>query len=194
MNGANPDPGFFVRYAWLIPFFPLLGAIVTAVGARRLRSAAHLPVWAGIGLAFLVSLGTLAAAGPEVKYTVMSWLPAGDLDIPVQVRVDGLSTMMMTMVTLVSGLVAIFAAGYMAGDEGYARFFTIIGLFVFSMTGLVLSNNYLTTYVCWELVGACSYLLIGHWYSRPSAAAAAFKAFLVNRVGDFGFAVAIFWL
>ena len=188
------DPGFFVRYAWLIPFFPLLGALVTAIGARRLKSAAHYPVWAGIGLAFLVSLGTLAAAGPDVKYTVMDWLSAGDLEVPIQVRVDGLSTMMLSMVTFVSGLVAIFAAGYMAGDPGYPRFFALIGLFVFSMTGLVLSNNYLLTYVFWEGVGACSYLLIGYWHSRPSAAAAAMKAFLVNRVGDFGFAVAIFWL
>ncbi len=187
-------PGFFVRYAWLIPFLPLLGAAVAAIGARRLRSAAHWPVWIGIGLAFLVSLGTLSSAGPDVKYTVMNWLPAGDLDVPIEMRLDGLSTMMLSMVTFVSGLVAVFAAGYMAGDEGYPRFFALIGLFVFSMTGLVLSNNYLLTYVFWEGVGACSYLLIGYWHSRPSASAAAMKAFLVNRVGDFGFAVAIFWL
>ena len=94
----------------------------------------------------------------------------------------------------VSALVAVFAVGYMAGDEGYPRFFALIGLFVFSMTGLVLSNNYLLTYVFWEGVGVCSYLLIGFWHSRPSAAAAAMKAFLVNRIGDFGFAIAIFWL
>ncbi len=194
MNSVDLDPGFFVRFAWLIPFFPLLGAIVTAIGARRLRAAAHLPVWAGIWLAFLFSLGTLAAAGPDVEHTVMSWLPAGDLDIPIEMRVDGLSTMMLSMVTFVSGLVAIFATGYMAGDTGYPRFFALIGLFVFSMTGLVLSNNYVLTYAFWEGVGACSYLLVGYWHSRPSASAAAMKAFLVNRVGDFGFAVAVFWL
>ncbi len=188
------EPGFFVRNAWLIPFFPLLGALVTAVGARRLRGLAHLPVWAGIGLAFLVSLGTLASADHAAKYTVFEWLSAGNLDVPFQVRVDGLSTMMLSMVTFVSGLVAIFAAGYMHGDPSYPRFFALIGLFVASMTGLVLSNNYLLTYVFWEGVGACSYLLIGFWYARPSAAAAAMKAFLVNRVGDFGFAIAIFWL
>jgi proton-translocating NADH-quinone oxidoreductase chain L len=188
-------PGFFVRYAWLIPFFPLLGAAVAAFGARRLRSAAHWPVWIGIGLAFLVSLGTLASAEADLKYTVISnWLPAGDLDVPIEMRLDGLSTMMLSMVTFVSGLVAVFAAGYMAGDPGYPRFFALIGLFVFSMTGLVLSNNYLLTYVFWEGVGACSYLLVGFWHSRPSASAAAMKAFLVNRVGDFGFAVAIFWM
>lgn len=186
--------GFFVRNAWLIPLLPLLGALAAAIGARRLRGMAHLPVIAGIGLAFLFSLGTLAAAGPDVKHTATSWLTAGDLDVPLEMRLDGLSTMMLSMVTFVSCLVAIFAAGYMAGDPGYPRFFALIGLFVFSMTGLVLSNNYLLTYVFWEGVGACSYLLIGYWYSRPAAAAAAMKAFLVNRVGDFGFAVAIFWL
>jgi NADH-quinone oxidoreductase subunit L len=187
-------PGFFVRYAWLIPFLPLLGAAVAAFGARRLRSAAHWPVWIGIGLAFLVSLGTLNSAEADLKYTVMSWLPAGDLDVPIEMRLDGLSTMMLSMVTFVSGLVAVFAAGYMAGDPGYPRFFALIGLFVFSMTGLVLSNNYLLTYVFWEGVGACSYLLVGYWHSRPSASAAAMKAFMVNRVGDFGFAIAIFWM
>ena len=98
------------------------------------------------------------------------------------------------MVTFVSSLVAIFAVGYMAGDPGYPRFFALIGLFVFSMTGLVLSNNYLLTYVFWEGVGVCSYLLIGFWHTRPAAATAAMKAFLVNRIGDFGFAIAIFWL
>ena len=82
----------------------------------------------------------------------------------------------------------------MAGDPGYRRFFALIGLFVFSMTGLVLSNNYVLTYVFWEGVGVCSYLLVGFWHTRPAAAAAAMKAFLVNRIGDFGFAIAIFWL
>src|SRR5262249_31322781 len=127
-------------------------------------------------------------------WTVLSWLPVTDLDIPLQLRVDGLSTMMLSMVTLVSGLVALFAIGYMAGDEGYPRFFALIGLFVFSMTGLVLSNNFVLTYVFWEGVGACSYLLVGYWHSRPSASSAAFKAFMVNRLGDVGFAIAIFWL
>ena len=122
------------------------------------------------------------------------WLSVGNLQVPIQFRVDGLTTMMLSMVTFVSSLVAIFAVGYMAGDPGYPRFFALIGLFVFSMTGLVLSNNYLLTYVFWEGVGVCSYLLVGYWYTRPAAATAAMKAFLVNRIGDFGFAIAIFWL
>ncbi len=186
--------GFFVRNVWLIPFFPLLGAAVAAVGARQLRTMAHVPVVAGIVLAFLVSLGALGSAGAETTTVVSSWLSMSNLEVPIDFRVDGLTTMMLAMVTFVSSLVAIFAAGYMAGDPGYPRFFALIGLFVFSMTGLVLSNNYLLTYVFWEGVGACSYLLIGFWHTRPAAAAAAMKAFLVNRIGDFGFAVAIFWL
>ena len=91
-------------------------------------------------------------------------------------------------------VVAIYASGYMAGDPGYPRFFAVVGLFVFSMTGLVLSANYLLTYAFWEGVGVCSYLLVGFWHTKPAAAAAAKKAFLVNRVGDVGFAIAIFWM
>jgi proton-translocating NADH-quinone oxidoreductase chain L len=192
---SSPElPGFFVRYAWLIPFFPLLGALLAVLGARRWKNQAHIPVVTGIALAFLVSLGTLGAADHPQKWEVMSWLPVTDFQIPIELRVDGLNTMMLSMVTFVSGLVAVFAIGYMHGDEGYPRFFAMIGLFVFSMTGLVLSNNYVLTYVFWEGVGACSYLLVGFWHSRPSASAAAMKAFMVNRVGDFGFAIAIFWL
>jgi NADH-quinone oxidoreductase subunit L len=145
-------------------------------------------------LAFLFSLGLLFSAGPDQAATVMPWLSASNLEIPIELRVDGLTTMMLSMVTLVSALVAIFAIGYMAGDPGYPRFFALIGLFVFAMTGLVLSNNYVLTYVFWEGVAVCSYLLIGYWHTRPAAAAAAMKAFVVNRVGDFGFAIAVFWI
>jgi NADH-quinone oxidoreductase subunit L len=148
----------------------------------------------GIALAFLVSLPVYYSASADATTTVYRWLSASDLEVPVVFRVDGLTTMMLSMVTLVSSLVALFAIGYMAGDPGYARFFALIGLFVFSMTGLVLSNNYVLTYVFWEGVGVCSYLLIGFWHTRPAAANAALKAFLVNRLGDFGFAVAIFWM
>ena len=97
----------------------------------------------------------------------MSWLTISDFEVPIEFRVDGLTTMMLSMVTFVSSLVAVFAAGYMAGDPGYPRFFALIGLFVFSMTGLVLSNNYVLTYVFWEGVGVCSYLLVGFWHTRP---------------------------
>ncbi|MFO0910313.1 MAG: NADH-quinone oxidoreductase subunit L [Isosphaeraceae bacterium] len=185
-----------IQFAWLVPFLPLLGGIVAAVGGRWLKERSNLPVIVGIGLAFLVSLGLLMVAGPEKAETtiVYQWLQAGSLRVPIEFRVDGLTTVMLSMVTFVSTLVAIFATGYMAGDPGYPRFFAVVGVFVASMTGLVLSNNYLLTYAFWEGVGVCSYLLIGFWHAKPSAAAAAKKAFLVNRIGDVGFAVAIFWM
>ena len=168
--------------------------MISAIGARRLGSNAHVPVVAGIALAFLFSLGALFWANAEATTLVGRWMPISKLEVPIEFRVDGLTTMMLSMVTFVSSLVAIFAVGYMAGDPGYPRFFALIGLFVFSMTGLVLSNNFLVTYAFWEGVGVCSYLLIGYWHTRPSAATAAMKAFLVNRIGDFGFAIAILWL
>ena len=185
---------FFVRHAWLVPALPLLGALVAAIGGKWLREKSHLPVIAGIGLAFLVSLGLLTQASPEAMSTPIRWLTISGLEIPIEFQVDGLTTMMLAMVTFVATLVAVFAAGYMAGDPGFPRFFAIVGLFVTAMTGLVLSANYLLTYVFWEGVGVCSYLLVGFWHDRPAAALAAKKAFLVNRIGDVGFAIAIFWM
>jgi proton-translocating NADH-quinone oxidoreductase chain L len=185
---------FLVNNAWLVPFFPLVGGLIAAAGGRWLGQHAHWPVVIGIALACLVSLGLLTAAGPERTTVAYDWLEVSRLHVPIEFRVDGLTTMMLAMVTFVSTLVAIFAAGYMAGEPGYPRFFAVVALFVASMTGLVLSNNYLLTYVFWEGVGTCSYLLVGFWYQKPSAAAAAKKAFMVNRVGDVGFAIAVFWM
>jgi proton-translocating NADH-quinone oxidoreductase chain L len=183
-----------INLAWLIPFLPLLGAAIAVLGPKAVRERAHIPVAGGIALAFLVSLGLLLAASPTNTVVVMRWLTVSELEVPIEFRIDGLTTMMLSMVTFVSTLVAVYAAGYMAGDPAYPRFFALIGLFVTSMTGLVISNNYLLTYVFWEGVGVCSYLLVGFWHTRPKAAAAAMKAFLVNRIGDFGFAIAIFWM
>lgn len=185
--------------AWLVPLFPLLGAIVAAVGGKTLKERAHWPVVLGIAASFIVSFGlyrAVEASGSDkpIIVPVYEWFEAGALKVPVEFRVDGLSTMMLTMVTFVATLVAIFASGYMHGDPAYPRFFALVGLFVFSMTGLVLSNNYVLTYAFWEGVGVCSYLLVGFWYAKPAAAAAAKKAFLVNRIGDVGFAIAIFWI
>ena len=184
---------FFVRNAWLVPTLPLLGGLVAAVGGKWLGPRSHLPVIAGIGLAFLVSLGLLFNVTTELTPPIR-WLTISGLEIPLQFQVDGLTTMMLAMVTFVATLVAIFAADYMAGDPGFPRFFAIVGLFVTAMTGLVLSSNYLLTYVFWEGVGVCSYLLVGFWHDKPAAALAAKKAFLVNRIGDVGFALAIFWM
>ncbi len=116
----------------------------------------------------------------------------GNFNIDVSLRADPLTVIMLLIVTCVSSLVAIYAIGYMHGDPGVWRFFAYVGLFVFSMTMLVSASNFLLLYVFWELVGLCSYLLIGFWYERPAAAAAGKKAFLVNRIGDVGFALGIF--
>ena len=174
---------------------PALGRpSIVAAGAKQLRQQAHIPIVAGIALSFLVAFGLLFVASPDNTLVAYDWLTISGLHVPIEFRVDGLTTIMLAMVTFVATLIAIFAAGYMAGDPGYPRFFALIGLFVFSMTGLVLSNNYLLTYAFWEGVGVCSYLLVGFWHAKPAAAAAAKKAFLVNRIGDFGFATAIFWM
>ncbi|MFN0198021.1 MAG: NADH-quinone oxidoreductase subunit L, partial [Planctomycetaceae bacterium] len=126
------------------------------------------------------------------RSTGYEWLRVGDLKISIDIRADAMTAIMLSMVTLVSLLVAIFAGGYMHGDPGYPRFVAAFSLFVFSMCMLVLANNFLLLFVFWEAVGLCSYLLIGFWFSRPSAAAAAKKAFVVNRIGDFGFLLGIF--
>src|SRR5262249_10837578 len=112
--------------------------------------------------------------------------------IDITLRADPLTVFMLCMVTFISTLVALYASRYMHGDPGYPRFFAYIALFVFSMTMLVSVSNFLLLYVFWEAVGLCSYLLVGFWYEKPAAAAAGKKAFLVNRVGDFGFAIGIF--
>ena len=188
-----------IKFAPLVPLFPLLGALTAAIGGRWLKERSHWPVVVGIGLAFCVSLGLYIAADGSLEGSlpavlVYPWIDCGDLHVPIEFRVDGLTTTMLTMVTFVASFVAVYASGYMRGDPAYPRFFALFGLFVFSMTGLVLSNNYVLTYTFWEGVGVCSYMLVGFWHDKPAAAAAAKKAFMVNRLGDFGFAVAIFWM
>jgi NADH-quinone oxidoreductase subunit L len=181
---------------WSIPAAPLVAAVLIAfAGKRWLRGASHIPCIGAIGVSAGCSIALLlfsnVAEQPLVD-AAYQWFSVGNLTVPVAIYADSLSVMMLVMVTCVALLVAIFAAGYMHDDPGYRRFFAEVSLFVFSMTMLVLSSNLLLLYVFWEAVGLCSYLLIGFWYEKPSAAAAAKKAFLVNRIGDFGFAIGIF--
>src|SRR5207302_1775451 len=122
------------------------------------------------------------------------WIVAGAFKTAVSVQVDPLTAVMLLVVPGVGFLIHVYSVGYMDGDPGYARFFAYLNLFVFSMTMLVLAGNFLVLYVFWEAVGLCSYLLIGFWYERPAAAAAGKKAFIVNRVGDFGFGLGVMWL
>src|SRR5439155_23471445 len=120
--------------------------------------------------------------------------PVESIDIGFTLRADGLTAIMLVVVTFVGSLIAIYSVGYMHGDQGYARYFAEIALFIFSMTGLVLASNFILLYAFWEGVGLCSYLLIGFWFNKPSAAAAARKAFLVTRIGDAGFILGIMLL
>lgn len=175
-----------VHAVLLIPLLPLLAGVVIAVlGYPLLRQHSHWPCVLGAAGACVLSLWLLfsGAAHGQIYY---EWFRAGNLDIGFSLKVDGLTTVMLATVTFVGTFIAIYSAGYMHGDEGYPRFFALVSLFLFSMTGLVLANNFILLYAFWEGVGVCSYLLIGYWYARPAAAAAARKAFLVTRIGDFG--------
>jgi NADH-quinone oxidoreductase subunit L len=187
---------------WLIPFAPLAAAVVTALlGPKVIRQRSHLPCWFGLAVSAVASFVLLSSIVPEgfsehggtpAVASGYQFLNVGGMNVRVDVRADAMTAQMLAMVTVVSLLVAVFAAGYMHGDRGYARFFAEFSLFVFAMCMLVLAANFLLLFVFWEGVGLCSYLLIGFWYERPSAAAAAKKAFVVNRIGDFGFLLGIF--
>jgi len=181
---------------WLIPAFPLAGALFNALFGRATGRRAH---W----IAVLALAGSFAAAcvtfGRVVRgetYTgqLFPWIVAGAFKTGVSAHVDQLTAVMLLVVTGVGLLIHVYSIGYMHDDPGYARFFAYLNLFVFSMTMLVLAGNFLLLYLFWEAVGLCSYLLIGFWYERPAAAAAGKKAFIVNRIGDFGFGLGVIWL
>src|SRR5689334_25363526 len=185
-----------VSTVWLIPAFPLAGAFLNMVFGGITGKRAHwLAVPALLG-SFAASCAVFARvwSGPAFSSTLFSWIVAGDFEAGVTASVDSLTAIMLLVVTGVGFLIHLYSIGYMHDDPGYARFFAYLNLFVFSMTMLVLSGNFLLLYVFWEAVGLCSYLLIGFWYTRDSAATAGKKAFIVNRVGDFGFGLGIMWL
>jgi NADH-quinone oxidoreductase subunit L len=178
---------------WLIPFFPLVGTIINAVFGRAIGRRAH---WIGVPavfFSFLAACTVFARVWHGETWTgdLFPWIVAGTFETSVTAQIDQLSAVMLLVVTGVSFLIHLYSIGYMHDDAGYARFFTYLNLFVFSMVMLVLAGNFLVLFVFWEGVGLCSYLLIGFWYERKSAADAGKKAFIVNRVGDFGFLLAI---
>jgi NADH-quinone oxidoreductase subunit L len=181
------------RLVWLIPLFPLVGALVNALFGRRTGHLAHAVAVPALGLAFLTSCFVFAHAlrGETYVGQLFPWVSAGAFQTAVAVQVDQLTAVMLLVVTGVGFLIHLYSAGYMHGDPGYARFFTYLNLFVFSMVMLVLAGDFLLLYVFWEAVGLCSYLLIGFWYEKQSATDAGKKAFIVNRVGDFGFGLGI---
>jgi NADH-quinone oxidoreductase subunit L len=182
-----------------VPLAPLAGSLIAGVLGTQFggnwigRRASHFFTILGVLIAFVISAQTLMAVlgGARFNATLYEWMVIGGLKMEVGFLVDGLTAMMMCVVTFVSLMVHIYTIGYMEEDEGYNRFFSYISLFTFSMLMLVMSNNLLQLFFGWEAVGLVSYLLIGFWYNKPTAIFANMKAFLVNRVGDFGFILGI---
>mgnify|MGYP005842246109 CR=1 FL=1 len=185
-----------MQHLWLIPALPLIGFAVNGVLGRRLPKAMISVIGAGsVALALLWVVKTLAALGPLESAHVErygTWIESGIVNIGLEFAVDRLTAVMLLVVTGVGLLIHIYSIGYMAHEGGYARFFSFLNLFTFFMLTLVLANNYLLMFVGWEGVGLCSYLLIGFYFLRKSATTAGNKAFLVNRIGDFGFSLAMF--
>ena len=181
------------RLVWLIPLLPLLGTVVNALFGRALGSRAHWIAVPALGASFVVSCLVFGRVWHGETWTgdLFPWVIAGPFRTALSAQVDHLSAVMLLVVTGVGFLIHVYSAGYMHGDPGYARFFTYLNLFVFSMVMLVLAGNFLVLYVFWEAVGLCSYLLIGFWYEKKSATDAGKKAFIVNRVGDLGFGLGV---
>jgi len=178
----------------LVPLAPLFGAIVAGLFCRVIpRWVAHSVTIAGVAISFIASVLIFqdVQAGNTFNGPVYTWLTSGDYTFEVGFLIDTLTTTMMLVVTFVSLMVHIYTIGYMQEDPGYNRFFSYISLFTFSMLMLVMANNFMQLFFGWEAVGLVSYLLIGFWYTRPTAIFANMKAFLVNRVGDFGFLLGI---
>ena len=182
-------------FAWAIFLLPVASFVLIALGVRRLpRIAGYLTIVC-IGAAFVLSLWALKAVdahhGVQLAYSGHDWLSFPSFKFNIGVRIDGLTAVMLVVVTSVSLLVQIYSHGYMSGDPGYGRYYAYMSLFTASMLGLVLADSVLMIFIFWELVGLCSFLLIGFWFYKPSAAAAAKKAFITTRVGDVGFMVGI---
>ncbi|MBI4293940.1 MAG: NADH-quinone oxidoreductase subunit L [Betaproteobacteria bacterium] len=178
----------------IVPLAPLAGAIIAGLFGRQIgRAGAHWVAILGVAVAFAVSCVIFADVlnGNVFNGPVYTWLTSGETRFEIGFLIDRLSALMMVVVSFVSLMVHIYTIGYMADDPGYQRFFSYIALFTFSMLMLVMANNFLQLFFGWEAVGLVSYLLIGFWFKRPTAIFANLKAFLVNRVGDFGFLIGI---
>src|SRR6266436_5460196 len=185
-----------MQQLWLIPAFPLLGFFVNGVlGRRRSNAFVNAVAIGSVLLSFvwvvktLLALGTMETTHIERYFT---WFQSGDLRIGFDLSVDRLTAVMLLVVTGVGSLIHIYAIGYMSHEGGYYRFFAYLNLFMFFMLTLVLAANYVLLFVGWEGVGLASYLLIGFYFLKKSASNAGMKAFIVNRIGDVGFSLAIF--
>ncbi|GAB4261835.1 NADH-quinone oxidoreductase subunit L [Deferrisoma sp.] len=184
---------------WLIPFFPMVGALVNGLFGRKLPKGLVATVACGsVFLSFLVSVGaffSLKALPPAERVfeqVIFEWIASGTTKVTLGYLLDPLSCVMILVVTGVGFLIHVYSVGYMAHDPGFSRYFTYLNLFCFAMLTLVLGNSFLVLFVGWEGVGLCSYLLIGFWFEDAAKAAAGMKAFIVNRIGDFGFLLGMF--
>src|SRR5215216_1773916 len=190
-----PAEGLFAA-SWLLIALPLAGAAVLLLGGRRTDRWGHLlgcaTVVAAFVLGLVLTIDLASAESKSVSADLFTFISAGSLDIRAGLLIDPLSLTFVLLITGVGSLIHIYSIGYMAHDEGRRRFFAYLNLFVAAMLLLVLGNSYVALYVGWEGVGLASYLLIAFWYTRPAAATAAKKAFIMNRVGDVGLALAIF--
>ena len=184
---------------WLIPVFPLIGFVFNGLFARNLPEKAI--GWIAsicVGASFVVALSIfvellgMEPGSRSVQKIVYTWILSGDLSVPIGFLMDPLSMVMMLVVSGVGCIIHIYSIGYMHGEYGFRRYFAYLNLFVFNMLILVSSNNFLLMFVGWEGVGLCSYLLIGYYYEKQSASDAGKKAFVVNRIGDFGFLLGMF--
>ncbi|MDR0354028.1 MAG: hypothetical protein LBI02_12040, partial [Opitutaceae bacterium] len=185
------------KLLWLIPALPLAAAAIGAVAPRRHRALSSGAALAALAAAFGLSCLALrdALADPAAHNTFnFTWLKSGAFHVELGFLLDPLTAFMLVMVTFVGFLIFLFSTGYMKDDDNYAKFFCYLSFFAASMLGLIVSNSLLLTFICWELVGLASYLLIGFWFTKPAAAAAAKKAFITTRIGDLGFLIGMLWL
>lgn len=190
----------YSQYAWLIPLFPLLAfLILTAMGRQLKEAGSYISITAMLAsfiVAMLIFLERLGGHIEDYTWNKITWLKLGTASLNLGFEITNLNALMLVIVTLVSLLVNLYSKGYMHGDDRINVFFSYIALFTFSMLGLVISENLVELYIFWELVGVCSFLLVGFWYFKPEARAAAKKAFIVTRIGDVGLLIAIlllFW-
>ncbi|MEJ7556792.1 MAG: NADH-quinone oxidoreductase subunit L [Pedobacter sp.] len=188
-----------INLVWLVPLIPLIGFILNGLGRNTFSKGLIGIIGSGVILiSFILSIGIFLELGSDTSKSheifLFDWISAGTLKIPLSFLVDPLSSIMLLIITGVGFLIHIYSIGYMHDDDGFGKFFSYLNLFIFFMLLLVLGSNYIVMFIGWEGVGLCSYLLIGFWYTNSSYASAAKKAFVMNRIGDLGFLLAVFFL
>jgi len=188
-----------INLVWLVPLIPFLGFVINGLGRNTFSKGLIGFIGSGVILiSFVISIGIFLALGSDTvkshEIFLFDWISAGSLKIPLSFLVDPLSAVMLLIITGIGFLIHVYSIGYMHDDTGFGKFFSYLNLFIFFMLLLVLGSNYIVMFIGWEGVGLCSYLLIGFWFTNSSYAAAAKKAFVMNRIGDLGFLIAVFLL